>query len=188
MQENINIYIVEDESIVAKDIQNSLKKLGYNVLGISNNGEDALNKISEEKKIKIVLPLHPRTAKLLETNLTPDLYNKVQNNSNFVIIPPASFLEMIALEKNSKMIITDSGGVQKEAFFFSKPCITLRDETEWVELIHNGYNVLVGANTEKMIESYKNFQNQKLDFSIDLYGKGKSCSVIAESIIALIKK
>ncbi len=138
---------------------------------------DGLNKINEETQV--ICPLHPRTSKILEKN------NLV---ANFKIIQPVGYFDMIELLKACQLVMTDSGGVQKEAFFFSKPCITLRDETEWVELIHNGYNVLVGANTEKMIESYKNFQNQKLDFSIDLYGKGKSCSVIAESIIALIKK
>ncbi|MES2838582.1 MAG: UDP-N-acetylglucosamine 2-epimerase (non-hydrolyzing) [Bacteroidota bacterium] len=143
----------------------------------------ALNTISEENKIKIVLPLHPRTAKLLEKNLTSDLYNKVQNNSNFIVIPPASFLEMIALEKNSKMIITDSGGVQKEAFFFKKPCVILRPETEWVELIECGSAILADADEKRIIDAYnKLINNNNLQYP-SYFGDGKSAEFMCGQII-----
>jgi UDP-GlcNAc3NAcA epimerase len=89
----------------------------------------AFNKISLENSIPVVLPLHPRTAKLLESKLHPELYQAIQKNLLIKILPPASFLEMIQLEMHSKLIMTDSGGVQKEAFFFKKPCIILRPET-----------------------------------------------------------
>lgn len=143
----------------------------------------ALNTIATENKIKIVLPLHPRTAKLLEKNLTSDLYNKVQNNSNFLIIPPASFLEMIALEKNTKMIITDSGGVQKEAFFFKKPCVILRQETEWVELIESGSAILADADEKRIIDAYSILiNNNNLQYP-SYFGDGKSAEFMCQQII-----
>lgn len=127
--------------------------------------------------------MHPRTAKLLEKNLTSDLHNKVQNNSNFIVIPPASFLEMIALEKNSKMIITDSGGVQKEAFFFKKPCVILRQETEWVELIECGSAILADADEKRIIDAYnKLINNNNLQYP-SYFGDGRSAEFMCQQII-----
>ena len=79
---------------------------------------DALNTISEQEKLPIILPLHPRTSKLLEKNVEKIILKNVQNNPLIKLVNPASFLEMTALEKNAQLVITDSGGVQKEAFYF----------------------------------------------------------------------
>jgi len=132
---------------------------------------DALNEINQEKQI--VLPLHPRTKAILEKN---------NLKVNFTIIEPVGYLEMVYLIKNSTMIMTDSGGLQKEAFFFEKPCITLRDETEWVELIENSFNVLAGANKNIILDLYKkyNFNN---DYSVDLYGRGQASKSILQELI-----
>ena len=102
--------------------------------------------------------------------------------TDFTIIDPIGYLEMVWLIKNSKLIMTDSGGLQKEAFFFEKPCITLRDETEWVELVENGFNILVGADREKILDAYRNqvFNNH---FDMDLYGMGQSSKMIVEQLI-----
>lgn len=143
----------------------------------------ALNKICAENNIKIVLPLHPRTAKLLEQNLSTELYNNVKNNSNFIILPPASFLEMIALEKNSKIIITDSGGVQKEAFFFKKPCVILRSETEWVELLECGSAILADANEQKIIDAYNTLTKSNNLKYPTYFGDGKSAEFMCQQII-----
>ncbi|MCC5635738.1 UDP-N-acetylglucosamine 2-epimerase (non-hydrolyzing) [Nostoc sp. CHAB 5844] len=90
------------------------------------------------QKIPVVLPLHPRTrAALLREGLLENVSNSVQ------IIEPVGYLDMVMLEKNAKLITTDSGGVQKEAFFYRVPCVTLRDETEWVELVQLGWNRLL---------------------------------------------
>ena len=132
----------------------------------------ALNEIAKE--IQILLPLHPRTKAILEKNSI---------ETNFTIIDPVGYLEMVYLIKNSKLIMTDSGGLQKEAFFFEKPCITLRDETEWVELIENGFNVLVGADREKILEEYRSF-DFSTDFSLDLYGGGKASEKIVEELLS----
>lgn len=143
----------------------------------------ALNKIATENNIKIVLPLHPRTAKLLEQNLSKELYNNVKNNSNFIILPPASFLEMIALEKNSKIIITDSGGVQKEAFFFKKPCVILRSETEWIELLECGSAILADANEQKIMDAYTKLTNNTNLKYPSYFGDGNSAEFMCQQII-----
>jgi len=131
----------------------------------------ALNEIAKE--VQIVLPLHPRTKAILEKN---------NLEVNCTIINPVGYLEMVYLIKNAKMIMTDSGGLQKEAFFFKKSCITLRDETEWVELIEKKFNVLAGADKEKIIELYTSYDFNK-DFSIDLYGTGKAGAIIVKELL-----
>jgi len=131
----------------------------------------ALNEIAKE--VQIVLPLHPRTNAILKSN---------NIETSFIIIDPVGYLEMVYLIKNSKLIMTDSGGLQKEAFFFEKPCITLRDETEWVELIENRFNVLVGAKREMILENYRNF-NFSTEFSIDLYGGGRASEKIIQVLL-----
>ncbi len=131
-----------------------------------------LNEIAKE--IPVVLPLHPRTKKILK-NLNID-------TSNINIIEPVGYLQMVWLLKNSKMVMTDSGGLQKEAFFFKKPCITLRDETEWVELVENRFNKIVGANREKILKAYQEMKDINLDFSKDLYGGGKASKIIVKEL------
>jgi len=133
---------------------------------------EALNEIGSEQQI--ILPLHPRTQKIVEKlNISTD---------NLTIIEPIGYLEMVWLIDNCELVMTDSGGLQKEAFFFGKPCITLRDETEWVELVENGFNVLVGADGKKILESYRN-QVFNDDFDIDLYGRGKASRAIMSELI-----
>ncbi len=131
-----------------------------------------LNEIAKETPV--VLPLHPRTKKILK--------NLNINTSNINIIEPVGYLQMVWLLKNSKMVMTDSGGLQKEAFFFKKPCITLRDETEWVELVENGFNKIVGANREKILKAYQEMKDINLDFSKDLYGGGKASKIIVKEL------
>jgi UDP-GlcNAc3NAcA epimerase len=132
----------------------------------------ALAEISKE--ITVVLPLHPRTRKLLEQrnwqNPQPETLR---------IIPPASYLQMVCLEQNCDMIATDSGGVQKEAYFFQKPCITLREETEWVELVQEGYNRLAGATKSEILAAYDHFRSVRPVFREGLYGKGSAGELIA---------
>jgi len=134
---------------------------------------EALNQIGSEKQI--ILPLHPRTRKIVEKlNISTD---------SLTIIDPIGYLEMVWLIDNCELVMTDSGGLQKEAFFFEKPCITLRDETEWVELIENGFNVLVGANRDKIVESYKK-QEFNSQFDMDLYGEGKASQIIVREMLS----
>ena len=134
---------------------------------------DALNNIS--KDTQIILPLHPRTKKIIEQNCLP---------VNFTIIEPIGYLEMVWLIINCKFIMTDSGGLQKEAYFFQKHCITLRDETEWIELVKNNFNILVGASKVKIINAVNNISNMNQNFDIELYGNGNA----SEKIIKELKK
>lgn len=143
----------------------------------------ALNKISVKENVEVILPLHPRTAKLLETNLEPSLLAEIKSNKKFHIAPPASFLEMIALEKNCKIVMTDSGGVQKEAFYFEKPCVILRPETEWIELVECGTAIIADADEKTIIEAYGTLtKKQGMQFP-KLYGDGKASEFICGEMV-----
>ncbi|MEO6305613.1 MAG: UDP-N-acetylglucosamine 2-epimerase (non-hydrolyzing) [Bacteroidia bacterium] len=146
----------------------------------------ALNDISLKHKLDVVLPLHPRTAKLLETNLEKELHLQLKNNSQFKITEPASFLEMIALEKNCQLVMTDSGGVQKEAFYFEKPCVILRPETEWVELVECGTAVIADANEDKIKDAFEDLSAKKELKFPKLYGDGHAAEFICGEIIKYI--
>lgn len=130
---------------------------------------EALNESNET----IVLPLHPRTKKFIEQ------YG-LNFNNNIKIIEPVGYLEMLMLEANSKKIVTDSGGVQKEAYFMNKPCVTMRDETEWVETVEVGWNIIVGTNKDKILNGIKSF-NPKNN-QPDIFGDGKASAKIVDLI------
>nr|HIL76349.1 UDP-N-acetylglucosamine 2-epimerase (non-hydrolyzing) [Rhodospirillales bacterium] len=134
----------------------------------------ALNEIAEDKQV--ILPLHPRTKNILQQSNF--------DTSNLTIIDPVGYLNMVWLIDHCDLVMTDSGGLQKEAFFFEKPCVTLRDETEWVELIEAGANVLVGADKAKITAAFKKKFNIKHDDSSrDLYGSGKASERIVTEVI-----
>lgn len=136
---------------------------------------DALSEIS--KLHQVVLPLHPRTKNIVIKN------NIIIDNENIKIIDPVGYLEMIHLLKNCQFVMTDSGGLQKEAFFFGKLCLTLRDETEWVELVENSFNIIVGSNQEKIIIGAEKLKTVNPNFDKDLYGQGKAGENIVNAII-----
>ncbi len=143
----------------------------------------SLNDISINHQLQIVLPLHPRTSNLLDRNLSKDLVEAIRLNSNFKIISPVSFLEMLALEKNCCLVMTDSGGVQKEAFYFEKPCVILRPETEWIELLENGAALIADADENKIKFSFEQLIAKK-DLSFPkLYGDGNAAEFICSEII-----
>ena len=146
----------------------------------------SLNDISINYQLQIVLPLHPRTSNLLDRNLSKDLVEAIRLNSNFKIISPVSFLEMLALEKNCCLVMTDSGGVQKEAFYFEKPCVILRPETEWIELLENGAALIADADENKIKFSFEQLIAKK-DLSFPkLYGDGNAAVFICSEIISQI--
>lgn len=132
---------------------------------------DAFNKLTEQG-INIVLPLHPRTSKIIK---------KLNLKVDFKTIDPVSYFEMIYLLENSKLVITDSGGLQKEAYFFNKYCITLRDTTEWVELVENGYNTLIDFDKD-IFSQIINLIDKKIDNSKFLYGDGKTSQIIINQL------
>jgi len=143
----------------------------------------ALLTIQGKSNLKIVLPLHPRTKKQMDDLLTPELRRGLDNNSAIKIVKPAGFIDIIALEKNSKMIITDSGGLQKESFFFKKPCVILRPQTEWVEIVENGNALLADHDEERILAAYDHFESAEGFSYPDFYGNGKAAEFICEQII-----
>jgi len=143
----------------------------------------ALNTLSQKKQISVVLPLHPRTAKLMEKNLDKELYDAVIGNPRFHILPPVSFLEMIALEKHCKIVMTDSGGVQKEAFYFEKPCVILRPETEWVELVECGTAIVTDADEVKIIAAYEELTSSRNLVFPAIFGDGKAAAFICAEML-----
>ncbi|MBC7220186.1 UDP-N-acetyl glucosamine 2-epimerase [Candidatus Bipolaricaulota bacterium] len=123
--------------------------------------------------LTVVVPLHPRTRNALSSlSLTPD-----PSPCNLLIIEPVSYLDMLVLEKNARVILTDSGGVQKEAFFFRVPCVTLREETEWVETVEAGWNVLVGGDPERILQAA--LMAQQGEETTWPYGNGRAAERIA---------
>lgn len=138
--------------------------------------------ITEIHQLKIILPLHPRTSKMMEQLLDSQLLKKIQESNLLTIIDPASFLDMIALEKNAELIITDSGGVQKEAYFFKKPCIILRPQTEWVEIVETKSAVISDTNSKIILEATERFlSNPDLKFP-EVFGDGNAASFIAKEM------
>jgi UDP-GlcNAc3NAcA epimerase len=143
----------------------------------------ALLQIQQESNLDIILPIHPRTKKKMEELLSADIQAQMSASKRFKIIPPAGFLDIISLEKNARMIITDSGGLQKEAFFFQKPCVILREQTEWIEIVENGNARLAGSDEELIVRNSMEML-EKTDFSYpDLFGDGQAASFICEKIM-----
>lgn len=143
----------------------------------------ALNEIAINYDTDVVVPLHPRTSKILKQNLSPELYDSVLSNPRINLIPPASFFEIIVLEKNCQLVMTDSGGVQKEAYYFQKPVIILRPETEWVEIVENKAGIITDANMENIINAFHHFRaTDKLSFP-PVFGDGKAAEFICKKII-----
>ncbi|MDR3602411.1 MAG: UDP-N-acetylglucosamine 2-epimerase (non-hydrolyzing) [Desulfosporosinus sp.] len=121
---------------------------------------------------QIVLPLHPRTKKLLSAH-------QISIPSNVEVIEPVGYLQMILLEKEAELILTDSGGVQKEAYLWQVPCVTLRDETEWVETVQTGWNTLAGANIEEIVAAVARYRHNPLPpYLENLYGNGRASEEI----------
>lgn len=144
--------------------------------------------LSEDYKTDFVMPLHPRTINSLKTSLET-FYNELLECKYIKIVPPVSFLEMTLLEKTAKMIITDSGGVQKESHFFRKPCLVLRKETEWIELVNNRTAVLVDANPEKIRTEFERLDKCGSELKYPgFYGDGKTAEFILKEILLMFEK
>ena len=138
-----------------------------------------LKKICEEisilnKSIPVVLPIHPRTKSILE---------REGIDLDCTIVDPVGYLEMIFLLKNCRLVLTDSGGLQKEAYFFEKPCVTVRDETEWTELLTINANVLCRISEESLIEKCRQMLQVNITGDEKLFGGGKAADKVAREIL-----
>jgi UDP-GlcNAc3NAcA epimerase len=122
----------------------------------------------------VVLPLHPRTKHYLQSN-------NIELSAH--IIEPVSYFDMLTLLANCNMVLTDSGGLQKEAFFFGKFCLTLRDQTEWIELVEAGSNLIVGADYDKIVSGFRANLNKKISTK-ELYGSGDAAKKIVSDLLA----
>ena len=146
----------------------------------------ALLAIADKEQIDIVLPLHPRTKKMLPQQLSAELLARVERCEKMRIIKPASFFEIIRLEKNARVVMTDSGGVQKEAFFYSTPCVILRPETEWVEIVEAGAGILANADYGRIIDAYRKLSEHQVHFP-PLFGDAHASEKILREIIAYLE-
>jgi UDP-GlcNAc3NAcA epimerase len=135
---------------------------------------DALNDISES--VPVVLPLHPRTKKLLKLN-------NIKTN-NIYLCDPVGYFDMLSMLKECKAIFTDSGGLQKEAYFLNKMCITLRKETEWVELVEGGYNILAGSTKEVILKAEASLNGYTNEWDLSLYGDGNAGEKIVNILMS----
>jgi len=140
--------------------------------------------LAVEENTTLVIPLHPRTMKLFEQGVSREVYNQLINQPRLKIIPAVSFLDMILLEKRADMIFTDSGGVQKEAYYFHKPCAIMLEETPWVELIESGTALLTGSDEKKIRNSYRTLYASRNELKYpSLFGDGNAAEFICEKII-----
>lgn len=136
---------------------------------------EAFRQISADTKL--VLPLHPRTRKLLDDATRQKL-------SNVILTDPLGFLDMVALEQAAQVVVTDSGGVQKEAFFYGVPCVTMRDETEWVETVSLGWNTIVGADTGRIVSAVRTASAQRPEASTAKpYGDGRAAEHVVDHLL-----
>jgi UDP-N-acetylglucosamine 2-epimerase len=130
------------------------------------------------KHIPVILPLHPRTKKMAK------VYRLFSTFKNIRFIEPVPYLDMLNLERNAKAILTDSGGVQKEAYWLRVPCVTLREETEWVETIKSGWNVLAGTNAKRIVGEIGHLEKGRKDSGgRKIYGDGNSSQKIIKSLV-----
>jgi UDP-GlcNAc3NAcA epimerase len=134
--------------------------------------------LAETAKLQpVVFPVHPRTRQQFEHFDLSGLLERI------TLIEPVSYLDMVELERNALAIITDSGGVQKEAFFYRVPCITVRNETEWVETVDAGWNLLVGSNADEISHAARSLSD-RTTLEIQPYGSGHAADKIAESLLS----
>ncbi len=173
--------ILEDLGIKPKEYLLATVHRPYN----TDIPENLQNILSAFQKINepIIFPVHPRTRKILESfspsHLTPHT-SLFSPHSSLKMIPPVGYLDMLMLEQNAKAILTDSGGMQKEAYFFGVPCVTMRTETEWVETVEAGWNIMVGADREKIVEAVRSFKTD--NHRPELYGDGRAAKKIIQHL------
>lgn len=175
--------IAEDRSSVLADHDLHTKEYYLTTLHRAENTDDAIRLRSILEALgqlttdcPVVLPLHPRTAKSIKS------FDLEKMLLPLTILPPVSFLDMVMLEKHARCILTDSGGVQKEACFHGVPCATMRDETEWVETVQAGWNMIVGADSNSIVQSVRNCHSGS---PVAEYGSGDAAACIA-NIIGII--
>jgi len=156
-----DFYLITIHRAENTDIKGNLKKIVNILLGLDK---------------KTVFPVHPRTKKSLSEF---NLLNKLNSKRHLLLVDPVSYLDMLVLEKNARCVLTDSGGVQKEAFFLKTPCLTLREETEWVETVENGWNFVSGVKPERIKRNLKKINNTHPNSKKTFFGKDRASKNIS---------
>jgi UDP-GlcNAc3NAcA epimerase len=144
----------------------------------------ALLEVNERLGLAIVLPAHPRLVQRMQSLLRTDLQERLGKAQGFHMLRPTGYLDMVALQRNSTLVITDSGGLQKEAYFHQKPCVVLRSTTEWVELVQSGHSTLADADGELVLSATERYLKSSVPERTNLWGAGDA----AERIGALVVK
>jgi UDP-GlcNAc3NAcA epimerase len=147
---------------------------------------EALLTLIDQTGLSVVLPIHPRTKNKIETLQSVAFQQRIAAQDKLLITAPAGFLDMIALEQHAKLIVTDSGGVQKEAYFFAKPCVILREQTEWVEVVEAGAAILTGANQEQILDAATLLLNRPIQTRSDIFGDGNAATFICQKILTTL--
>jgi UDP-GlcNAc3NAcA epimerase len=166
--------ILEDLGIKPKEYLLATVHRPYNT-DIPGNLQNILSAFLEINE-PIIFPVHPRTKQRLEDLKSTSV--AFVKDSKLRCISPVGYLDILVLEQNAKAILTDSGGMQKEAYFFGVPCVTMRTETEWVETVETGWNVVVGADREKILEAVRCLKTNNPRKK--LYGDGKTAEKIVK--------
>lgn len=179
-----NLKIAEIKSNILADINIAPKKYILATIHRAENTDNIENltnifKAFSELEWPIIVPLHPRTRNIIKNNA--NLFAFI-NDSNIKIIEPLAYLDMIMAMKHAKIIMTDSGGVQKEAYFLKTPCITLRTETEWIETVESGWNMLCKCSIDHIIKSVNIMNNKEKAAHDNYYGDGNAAIYIADDI------
>ena len=183
--------LASKKSTILEQLQLQLETYALVTLHRNANTDDAsrlnaifsaLMTLVDNQPIKLVMPLHPRTLKQMSALLVPALYQAITTHPAMCLCPPVSYLEMTDLEQHAKLVITDSGGVQKEAYFFKKPCIILRAETEWVEIVDHGAAVLCDADPVRITQAFRYFADLNGITFEPIFGDGDA----AKRIVTLL--
>lgn len=148
---------------------------------------NGLMDVVADSGLPLVLPLHPRTRKMLSQYALTDPFFADLETKGIQILPPASYLQMVLLEARAALILTDSGGVQKEAYFYQKPCVVLRPETEWVELVASGAAILADCDRERIRMAGQKLLNQAYAAPAGFYGDGESAVFIAGQMLKMLR-
>jgi UDP-N-acetylglucosamine 2-epimerase (non-hydrolysing) len=176
-----NIKIAEKKAMILDEMDLKPKKYYLATIHRAENTDDfkrLKNIVDAFCEIgNLVFPCHPRTEKYLKGF---GLWNRLVENTK--VIKPVGYLNMLMLEKSARKVLTDSGGVQKEAYIFKVPCITLRDNTEWVETVEDSWNVFVGASKEKIVRMANDFEH--INEQRDVFGDGDASERIREGFVA----
>lgn len=147
----------------------------------------ALTQIVEEHGVKLIFPIHPRTKKMIDLSISELNQANFLGNENILLIDPVGFLDVISLEKNARLILTDSGGLQKEAYFFQKPCVILREETEWIEIVETGNAILAGSETSRIVDATRDLLQKDTSNFPEIFGNGKAAHAILTTVLEKLK-